>query len=227
VSEQLIKLRTQAAAHPYRFAFFGLIGLCIVVVAFATITSSFPDNEIRVASFDPSGNIGVKTNFTIKFTKAMVSKDSLDLPVLNPPLVFMPEVRGMARWVETDVLRFFPDAELAPATEYTVRVESNKTWASGYKIVNQVVYHIRTPLLEVASSRWRTDADPTARGMVRINGYIKFNYRVSRDDLQKKLSIRGDKGAAKSSPAFVVWPAGGTKQPKSKKGWGVRTAVLR
>ncbi len=208
VSRQFRNVGAQLISHPYRYIGIGLLAIALMVTIFATVSTSYPDNEIQVVSFEPTGNVDLKTNFTIKFSKEMVPKDSLDRPVLDPPLLFMPAVRGQARWVETDVLRFFPDAELLPATKYIVRVESDKTWASGYKIVNKDVYRFQTPLLKLIDLRLYYDVDPGVRGSVRLNGRLRFNYPVNPEELQRSITIKGDKDAVKSSLYFSVWPAG-------------------
>jgi len=108
---------------------FTLSGLAALLLA--TISIGLPDNEIRAVAFEPTGKTTLQTNISIKFSKDMVSKDSLDMPRLDPPVVFTPAIQGIARWIETDVLRFFPDSELGRATEYKATIASNKTWASG------------------------------------------------------------------------------------------------
>ncbi len=125
---------------------------------------------------------------------------------LDPPVQFTPAIRGLARWIGTNELRFFPDAELLPATEYTARVESDKTWISGLKIVNQDIYHFQTPPLRLVNYQAMFDADPSVPGEVRINGRLSFNYKVNLEALQKTLSVNGEKGAAKSSLNVTIWP---------------------
>jgi len=223
MSGQFHHFGAQLASHPYRFIGLGLAAVAAMVTILATVSTSYPDNEIRVESFEPSGNVDLKTNFTITFSKDMVSKDSLDRPVLDPPLVFMPMVHGQARWVDTDVLRFFPDAELLPATKYVVRVESNKTWACGYKIVNQEVYRFQTPLLKLSDLRLYYDVDPASVGSVRLNGRLRFNYPVDPEQLQKNITIKGDKDAVKSSLYFSVWPAGQERPVQPSTDLGTKT----
>ncbi len=95
----------------------GMVAVATVGVALVLLVSnitSLPDNEIRVVSFEPTGWVELKTNFTVKFSKAMVAKDSLNLPMTDPPVLFSPPIPGLARWIDTDVLRFFPDASLRP-----------------------------------------------------------------------------------------------------------------
>jgi uncharacterized protein YfaS (alpha-2-macroglobulin family) len=177
--------------------------LFLIVFVSATIVISLPDNEIRVTSFEPTGKTELRTNITLKFSKKMVPNDSLDQPTLNPPVRFEPAIPGIARWVGVDVLRFFPDAELLPATEYVARVESDRTWASGLKIVNKERYKFRTPGLRVEMSRLSTEqADD--EGRIRIVGRLVFNYAVSVKDVQDRLKLVGTNKAAQASLDFKV-----------------------
>ncbi len=186
---------------------FSLLAVGILVTIFASLTTGLTDNAVRVESFDPTGKTEIKTNITVKFTKDMVSKDSLDMPVLDPPVRFDPPIHGIARWIETDELRFFPDAEFLPATEYAAQIESGKTWICGYKIESKETFRFRTPLLWVEYNWGRAEFDPTEPGTSKLHGRLKFNYKVSRDELQKNMDIKGEKGAAKSSLSYTLWAA--------------------
>jgi alpha-2-macroglobulin len=185
----------------------GMVAMATVGVALVLLVSnitSLPDNEIRVVSFEPTGWVDLKTNFTIKFTKAMVSKDSLDLPLTDPPVLFSPPIPGLGRWIDTDVLRFFPDGELKPATQYTARVESNKTWACGFKIVDKTEYSFRTPNLKVDLRGSSTNRDESTLSMVRLMFELSFNYPIGADELRRQMKIKGDAGAVTSNLQFTL-----------------------
>jgi hypothetical protein len=177
----------------------------LILTVLVSISTGLPDNEIRVTSFEPTGRVGLRTNITVKFSKPMVPRDSLDKPVLDPPIIFAPPIRGLARWVETDVLRFFPDNELLPATEYRATVASDKTWASGFKIVNKEEYVFRTPTLTV-TARSSTSPDSERPSSVRIVANLQFNFPVNASELRRSITIRGEAGASHSQPSFVVTP---------------------
>lgn len=176
----------------------GLISILLV-----SITTGVPDNEIRVTSFEPIDRADRRTNVTVTFSKPMVAKDSLDKPMLDPPLTFSPPIHGLARWVETDVLRFFPDKELLPATEYKATVASDKTWASGLKIVNKGVYVFRTPLLTVQAQS-STSPDDEHPGGVQIVANLHFSHPVNVQELRKSVSIKGEKGTSRSRLSFEL-----------------------
>lgn len=196
--------KRMAGAERSTFITIAFVGFMLIVLV--SISTGLPDNEIRVTSFDPTGRIDLRTNFTVKFTKAMVSKDSLDRPVLDPPIVFSPAIRGIARWVETDVLRFFPDGELLPATTYKVQVVSNKTWISGLKIINKDIYTFQTPELWV-DVQGSTAPDGDQPGMVRLVATIRFNYPVNAAELKRSLTLEGTKAAPVRDLHFTLHPA--------------------
>jgi uncharacterized protein YfaS (alpha-2-macroglobulin family) len=193
------------AKSPFQFLISILI-LGALVTIFATFASGLMDTEVRVTSFGPTGQVDLKSNFTIKFSKDMVSRDSLDLPVLEPPIKFTPPIRGLARWIGTNELRFFPDAELLPATEYVATVESDKTWICGYKINNKDVYKFHSPWLRLMRREAQFEADPNYP-LVRIAGDLEFNYKVSLEELQKKMTVAGTRGPAKASLKITIWDA--------------------
>ncbi|MBK7141409.1 MAG: alpha-2-macroglobulin family protein [bacterium] len=181
------------------------ISLAILIIfVTATITISLPDNEIRVISFEPTGRTELRTNVTIKFSKRMVPTDSLDKPVLNPPLRFEPPIPGIARWVDSDLLRFFPDAALLPSTEYTASVKSDRVWISGLKIINPETYKFRTPGLRLERQRCNAEELFDETGRLRLVGRFVFNYAVNLKDLQDRLEIKGTNKAAKPSLKYTI-----------------------
>ncbi len=178
-----------------------IVGAVLMLVS--TITS-LPDNEIHVTSFTPSGHVDLKTNFTVKFSKQMVSKDSLDLPVTDPPIVFSPPIPGLARWIDVDMLRFFPDTTLLAATAYTARAQSDKTWISGFKIVDKSTFKFSTPGLTASVPRYSIVPDDKTPEMARLKIALSFNYPVKAEDLNKRLKIKGENGASASSLDYIV-----------------------
>ncbi len=193
-------------SHPRRFISYVAALTAVALLVFATLTLSLPDNEIRVTSFEPDGRVGMQTNITVKFSKKMVATDSVDRPVLNPPLKITPPIPGIARWIETDVLRFFPDGSLLPATRYSVAVQSDRTWEAGLKIVKPKTYQFFTPGLRFESASGWTEPVPDVNESVRLVARLVFNYPVNLKDLRDKLTIRTGGNAAKTQLNFVVRP---------------------
>jgi Big-like domain-containing protein len=125
------------------------VALAFLAQMSAFSTPSGPDTEVEVVTFEPSNETDRQSNITVKFSNALVPADSLDRPVLQPPLTIEPSVAGIARWIEKDVLRFYPDKPLAPATEYEVRVGSKEPFVDGNRIEEQRTFRFRTAYLEI------------------------------------------------------------------------------
>nr|MBN2276607.1 alpha-2-macroglobulin family protein [candidate division Zixibacteria bacterium] len=181
-----------------------IIGMVIAVDLLAEGTQSGPDLNVSVARFEPQGEIDPATNITVKFSRDMVPKDSLDQPVLDPPLEFDPPVSGVARWIEQDILRFYPDNELNPASEYKIRVKSKKTYYNGNRINEKRTFRLVTGPLTIISMDYHPLYAPDIPGRVRLGINLWFNYRVDLEQLKMKLGIDGGEGSSKNHLAFTI-----------------------
>ncbi len=192
---QRLNSQFQRSARPYSRAILAIVAVTVLVLV--TVTFGVPESEVRVVSFEPSGKVDRQVNFTISFSKKMVAIDSVDLPVLTPPVSFSPPIKGIARWIEDDVLRIFPDQELSPATSYTATVRSEKTWISGLKLGKPSTFKIQTPFLSLIDRSVSVEQIPTYNDSAFLVGRLQFNYPVSVQELQSKLRIEGEneKGA--------------------------------
>lgn len=233
MSEFIKGFQLKSLLQPLQIARVILALAAIAVLVFAVTSISLPDNAIRVDSFEPSGVTEIRNNITIKFTKAMVTEQSLDQPILDPPVLFEPPLPGIARWIETDVLRYFPDQELLPATAYVATVTSDRTWASGYQISDSREFIFRTPGLFLQREKFYSERDVDQPGFARLRARLQFPYPVNFEDLRKHLTVKGDKDAAKADLDFVlrvtdrdetaVSSTGGTAQPLFEKDYELYT----
>ena len=163
-----------------------------------------PDLKVTIDDFEPTGWTDRKTNITIVFSTDLVPEDSLDRPVFDPPVVFDPPIRGIARWVETNTLRFFPETPLLPATDYTARVKSNKSFVNGNRLKGRTGFSFKTARLKLDNSHWELQPFPEQRGQVQIRYVLYFNYEVDLQMLQEKLKFKGVKNAAKSRLHYTI-----------------------
>lgn len=192
--------KVKILAYPVMFVL--AVGLAVRFSAFSS--PSGPDTNVHVATFEPSGLTDRASNITVKFSNEMVPADSLDRPVLNPPMRFDPPLAGIARWIETDVLRFYPDEQLAPATEYQVKVSSKGSFIKGNRIKEKRTFNFFTPYLQVEQTSHRTVPVRELPSHVRMVISLDFNYAVNLGQLEKKLKIKGGKRAEKSRLSFEV-----------------------
>jgi len=162
------------------------------------------DANVKVTNFSPSGECDLTTNITVRFSNDMVPADSLDRAVLDPPLEFDPPIAGIARWVEKNTLHFYPDRELLPATEYKVRVKSEKTYLNGNRINEKKIFSFQTMALKIVNFSSYPVYEAHMAGYIRLNINLDFNYNVDVEQLEKKLSIKGLESADKSKLSYEI-----------------------
>ena len=181
-----------------------LVGIGLTLGLSALSTPPGPDLNVMVDKFAPTGKTTPQTNITITFSNTLVDKDSLNIPVLDPPLTFQPPLPGVARWIATDKLRFFPDNPLAPATTYTVRVRSDKTFAHGNRLNEKREFTLSTSLLSCQRVWYYTEKVPDTVFHSRIRVTLQFNYPVSAEDLKRHLEIKGGDNATEKKVDYEL-----------------------
>ena len=191
--------------HP--FVYFATPIIIAGVISFELLAQNRegkPDTNVKVVDFLPQDQTNRETNITIKFSNDLVIADSLDKIIPEPPLEIRPQIPGIARWIETDVIRFYPDRPLLPATEYTVKVHSSDTYINGNRINDNRAFTFRTQPFKVVSLNWEPLFDETEPGLIRLSISIEFNYKAELKQLKDKLSIKGERGAIKSSLSYKI-----------------------
>jgi len=163
-----------------------------------------PDLNVTVDKFEPQGEVDRETNITVKFSREMVPEDSLDLPLLDPPLEIDPPLPGVARWIETDILRFYPDQKLRPATEYRAKIKSNKTFYNGNMINEEREFTFAAKPLQVDQVYYDPVYTPEKPGYASLVINVVFNYMVNVEQFKKKIKIEGGENAWKDKLEFEV-----------------------
>jgi alpha-2-macroglobulin len=181
------------------------------VILLTSLTVGLPDKEIRVDSFDPVGTSSQTTNITIVFSKAMVAPEAVNQQELAPPITIEPPIPGVARWIDVSTLRIFPDAHLRPSTEYLAEIKSDKTWASGFKILHAHWFKFRTPVIAPTQSRYSVEPADEVQGKVRLIVWLSFNCDVSPEMLKGKTSIKSVANTEVSELRFTI-PSGADNQ---------------
>jgi uncharacterized protein YfaS (alpha-2-macroglobulin family) len=179
-----------------------VLGIGAFIYIPATGAQDEPDLNVTISRFLPQDKTTPHTNITVHFSRDMVPSDSLDRPVISPPLVFEPPLAGIARWIEQNILRFYPDHGLAPATEYKVRVRSDDIWLYGNRINDDREFKFHTPELSLTRMDYNPIYDPLTPGQVRLKLDIQFNYDVDLEELIKNTIIKGSTDAAQSRLQF-------------------------
>jgi uncharacterized protein YfaS (alpha-2-macroglobulin family) len=182
----LLKRKT-AAFGPIIIVAIGLMAAG-VVIPLADTSQDKPDHNVRVINFYPEELVMGPVNITITFSRDLVPDDSLDILVADPPLRFQPALPGLAKWIDNNVLRFYPDSMFLPATEYNVRIEGDRTYLYGNRIGEDRIFNFRTPPPTVRNIRTETISVPEPPFENRLLIHISFNYPVDVSELMARFS---------------------------------------
>lgn len=189
-----------------------IAAIAIVALLFINVLSSqtqtSPDFNVTVSRFSPEGETDQAVNMTLRFSRDMIPDDSLDIPVLTPPLEITPHLPGIARWIDNNTLRYFPEEKLQPATQYTVEVKSSRAFLYGNRINEKRKFTFYTSPLKVSRVSTYNLYEPETPGQIKLDIDVIFNYPVAPDALAENLSIKGGKNAAKSGLSFEVYGTG-------------------
>lgn len=180
-------------------------GAGVTVDLLASGPQTEPDLNVKVTKFYPTGDIDRRGNFTVEFSRDMVPDDSLDKAVLDPPIEFDPPIPGIARWIEKNTLRFYPDDVLAPATNYKTKIKSKEEFIYGNRINEKKSFEFRTPPFRIIKKDSRIRViEGDERGHARLEIGLFFNYPVDIAQLQELLNIEGEENAAVKNPTFEI-----------------------
>ncbi|MCK5126991.1 MAG: alpha-2-macroglobulin family protein [candidate division Zixibacteria bacterium] len=194
--------KTHFVLLPFCLIAFIAIGISVDILADTEQTK--PDENVTVLSFTPRGQINTKSNMTIVFSRNMVPEDSLNKTIKDHPIKITPYLSGIARWIDRNSIRFYPDKGFAPATSYKIKIESQDTYQYGNKINEEREFEVSTPPLMVSGVNSYQDNLDTPSGTTRMRIFINFNHDVNFHDIKKMISITGGKNASIKSPDYEI-----------------------
>ncbi len=150
--------------------------------------TSSEKTRVTVKSFTPqSEKVPQWVDFTITFSEPVVDNSAINTEVPNQAIQFTPAVRGTARWLERDKIRFFLESPLAPSTKYTMEL-SSKSLQNVFEAVitgtrkfsfSTEPFHLEKKDLEFEYTKVHAQAV----------GTLTFNYPVNIADLRANLSV--------------------------------------
>ncbi|UCC80883.1 MAG: alpha-2-macroglobulin family protein [Candidatus Zixiibacteriota bacterium] len=146
-----------------------------------------PDLNVKVVEFYPKGVVDRPSNITVKFSNDLVPDESLNKLTSDIPLKFDPPLPGLARWIDNDELRYFPDSMFLPSTEYKVIAVSEKPFIDGNRINDRTVFEFRTPTFVVEHVRTEIINVPEQPNQNRLLMHISFNYPVDYEVLLEHI----------------------------------------
>ena len=160
----------------------------LLVVSLVGCGDSGP--RVEVADFTPQGDVERTTNFTVVFSKDVVSDSMTNVPLDDAPITFSPEIPGQFQWVASNKLRFYPDVMLTPSTEYEAEVQPSATAGEGLALKGERTFTFQTPRLRVVSAFLNFEYDPDSNKQATLLASIEFNNDVRPKDVVERVSIR-------------------------------------
>ncbi len=170
---------------------------CLFLLAVAgclLLGCSLTKSKITIKRFTPEGQVPRKTNFTITFSEDMVPPESVDVWTDCDFLKIEPPLEGTCKWISASDLRFYPEQQLRPSTEYHLSVSPEVVKAEGRRLSGQTSFAFYTERIRVARFSHDFRVDEVKPGMANLYVTLEFNYEISPSDLEQRLGLRFEKG---------------------------------
>ncbi|HTZ50895.1 MAG TPA: Ig-like domain-containing protein, partial [Spirochaetia bacterium] len=172
-----------------------------VPVVLAALTSNAPggpdadaaNDAFAVAEVGPSGVVpheNLEGGIWVLFNKPVIALKSLDKPATTSTILgITPAVDGIYRWYGSRLYAFEPRGQLAPATEYTFRVDPSVTSLKGEALTGDTTFTFRTePLGIVSLSPSGDDVAPEESKAVTVT----FNFPVDLKTILPSLRLEAN-----------------------------------
>lgn len=168
-----------------------LLSLLVLVIGSLYINSlvSGAKTRVIVKSITPKGeNVSPWTDFTFTFSEPVVDNSLINTELPDRAVRFTPTIKGSARWIARDTIRFYLESPLAPSASYTVELAPKLRQSSlGFAITGDRKFTFATEPFRIQNRRLEFKYTKT---QARAVGSITFNYPVNIADLRANLSIR-------------------------------------
>ncbi len=168
--------------------------LVIIIAGGIYLFSGHAGETVEVTSFTPTGEIEQGTNFTVEFSKAIVSDSLVNKSRPDGPLSFEPPLQGRFSWIAPNKLRFYPDVMLKPSTEYVATLAAPLSPASIYLLDDETVFAFNTKRLRVNSGHLSYEYASQEPDRLRLVATLEFNYEVEPKDLVDFVALKFEDG---------------------------------
>ncbi|MBP7461564.1 MAG: hypothetical protein KBA26_09775 [Candidatus Delongbacteria bacterium] len=145
---------------------------------------------VEVTDFSPVDEVQPATNFTIRFSEAMIPDSLINTEPERPPVEFDPAIPGKFQWIAADRIRFYPDVILYPSTEYQAELLPRFTADYGFILKGRRDYQFYTPRLVVNHASLMYEFIPDIRDQAGLMAAVEFNYPVDPSAAAEFIRIR-------------------------------------
>lgn len=161
-------------------------------------------SSVKVVSFEPEGEVSTRTNFTIEFSRDMVTDDKVNVPIDTMAINFEPAIPGLFKWISKRRLRFFPDEPLRPSTGYTVEILPEMCTQKDTYLDSERKYKFHTPRFKVADTQISFSFKDRELKQPVMIATIEFNYPVNPEQLKENLTLYLGKDATGRKLDYVI-----------------------
>ncbi len=180
--------------NPVRASLLAGVLVLLVMVSAAILTADTDINktdlDVKVVTFYPRGVVSEPTNITVKFSNDLVPDDSLNELTANHPLIIEPPISGLAKWIDNDKLRYFPDEPFLPSTEYQVKIDTKQSYTNGNRVSEKKEFEFRTPVFVIERINFDLINVPENNNSNALTFTISANYPMDGKELIKHFSAK-------------------------------------
>lgn len=167
-----------------------LLSLFILIIGSLYIYSLTSDAKTRITvkSITPEGEkVPQWVDFTFTFSEPVIDNSLINTELPNRAIQFTPTVKGTARWIARDTIRYFLESPLAPSASYTVELSPKLRQSSlGLIVTGDRKFNFATEQFRIQRDRLEFKYTKTH---AKVDGKITFNYPVNIADLRANMSI--------------------------------------
>ncbi|MDW7681174.1 MAG: Ig-like domain-containing protein, partial [bacterium] len=189
---KIANTRLQTDQHVSGFVSRALVLILLLSIislwSFCSLFYSDAD-QVSVDAFVPSGEVAVSTNISVTFSKDVVEDSLLNQWLATPVVKFEPPLPGKSQWIDRDQLRFFPDVQLSPSTEYTAELIPSDIKTFGFSIKGERRFQFHTQRFRVNSASLNFEFKPDTEATAKLLASIEFNYDVSPEEAIKHIAL--------------------------------------
>lgn len=162
---------------------------------------------VSISSFSPTGEVDDRTNFDFEFTYPMVGESEVDKVMKKVPVAFTPKIPGVFKWVSTHRLRFFTEAPLKRATEYSAEVMPEIVKNPNAYLKGDREFSFHTAPLKVLFSKTDFVYERAATVETRIRWSLEFSLKVRPKKLADRIKIYYDRKNGSKEIPFTITPS--------------------
>ncbi len=170
-----------------RFIFLGILIAFLFLVFHGC---NLGKGSVSVKRFYDEGEVPQKTNFTIAFSQNVVAAESVDVWKDQKGLKIDPHIEGRCKWINQKELRFYPEEQLKPSTEYRLEISPNLLKNKALHIKGKSRFEFHTQRIVVKDFTHEYVMNEKEPNSARLRISLEFNYNVNPQELMKYLKVK-------------------------------------